>query len=332
MKVVAALGGNALLERGEAPDSDIQESHIARAAAALSPMLHEHDVIITHGNGPQVGVLAVESAGDPSLSHPYPLDVLGAQTQGMIGYWLMQALERAAIHEAARRGAAEHGAAHGGRGAKPAVCLICRTLVNADDPAFAEPAKFVGPVYDQATASRLAAARGWEMHRDGRAWRRVVPSPEPAGLVELDMIRLLASRGVTVICAGGGGIPVVADEEGGFRGVEAVVDKDLTAALLAQEVGADALLLLTDVAAVQDGYGTRDARPIRRATPAQLRGRLQAGAFPAGSMGPKVEAACRFAAATGGLAAIGCLDDAQALLDGRAGTIVQHTTARTGAP
>ena len=323
MKVVAALGGNALLERGEPPDSDIQESHIARAAAALSPLLREHDVIITHGNGPQVGVLAVESAGDPSLSHPYPFDVLGAQTQGMIGYWLMQALERAAVRDAARRGAAEHGAAHGGRAAKPAVCLICRTLVKADDPAFAAPAKFVGPVYDQATASRLAAGHGWEMHRDGRAWRRVVPSPEPAALVELDMIRLLASRGVTVICAGGGGVPVVADEEGGFRGVEAVVDKDLTAALLAQEVGADALLLLTDVAAVQDGYGTQDARPIRRATPAQLRGRLRAGAFPAGSMGPKVEAACRFAAATGGMAAIGCLDDAQALLDGSAGTIVK---------
>ena len=178
-------------------------------------------------------------------------------------------------------------------------------------------------MYDQATASRLAAAHGWEMHRDGQAWRRVVPSPEPAGLVELDMIRLLASRGVTVICAGGGGIPVVTDDEGGFRGVEAVVDKDLTAALLAEETGADALLLLTDVPAVQDGYGTPQARPIRRATPAQLRGRLLAGAFPAGSMGPKVEAACRFAAATGGMAAIGRLDDAQALLDGRAGTIVK---------
>jgi carbamate kinase len=331
VKVVAALGGNALLERGEPPDSDVQESHIARAAAALSPLLREHDVVITHGNGPQVGVLAVESAGDPSLSHPYPFDVLGAQTQGMIGYWLVQALERAAIRESARHGVVEHGAAHGGRAAKPAVCLICRTLVKEDDPAFAEPSKFVGPVYDQATASRLAAAHGWEMRRDGLAWRRVVPSPEPASLVELDMIRLLASRGVTVVCAGGGGVPVVAGPEGGFRGVEAVVDKDLTAALLAQEIGADALLLLTDVPAVQDGYGTPDARPIHRATPAHLRARLRAGAFPAGSMGPKVEAACRFAAATGGMAAIGCLDDAQALLDGRAGTTVQQTTTPTGA-
>jgi carbamate kinase len=326
MKVVAALGGNALLERGEPPDCDIQESHIARAAAALSPLLREHDLVITHGNGPQVGVLAVESASDPSLSSPYPFDVLGAQTQGMIGYWLVQALDRAAARDAARRGEADHRAAHGGRMAKPAVCLICRTLVKADDPAFGQPAKFVGPVYDEATASRLAAARGWEMHQDGQAWRRVVPSPEPAGLIELDIIKLLASHGSTVICAGGGGVPVVADGEGGLRGVEAVVDKDLTAALLARQVGADALLLLTDVAAVLDGYGTAQARPIREVTPAQLRGRIAAGAFPAGSMGPKVEAACRFATATGGMAAIGRLEDAQALLDGRTGTIV-----RTGA-
>jgi carbamate kinase len=326
MKIVAALGGNALLERGEAPDSDIQETHVARAAAALSPLLREHDLIITHGNGPQVGVLAVESAGDPSLTHPYPFDVLGAQTQGMIGYWLMQALDDAAVRDAATRGAAEHGSAHGGRMAKPAVCLICRTLVKADDPAFGQPSKFVGPVYDEATASRLAVSRGWEMHQDGPAWRRVVPSPEPAGLVELDIIKLLARRGITVICAGGGGVPVVTGDDGRLHGVEAVVDKDLTAALLAEETGADALLLLTDVAAVMDGYGTAQARPIHRITPAQLRGRLQAGAFPAGSMGPKVEAACRFAAATGGKAAIGRLEDAQALLEGRTGTIVQTGT------
>ena len=268
MKIVAALGGNALLERGEPPDCDIQESHVARAAAALSPLLREHDLIITHGNGPQVGVLAVESAGDPSLTHPYPFDVLGAQTQGMIGYWLVQALDDAAVRDAAARGAAEHGTAHGGRMAKPAVCLICRTLVKADDPAFGQPSKFVGPVYDEATASRLAVTRGWEMHRDGPAWRRVVPSPEPAALVELDMIRLLASRGITVVCAGGGGIPVVAGDDGGLRGVEAVVDKDLTAALLAEETGADALLLLTDVAAVRTGTGPRRPGPSAGSPPA----------------------------------------------------------------
>jgi carbamate kinase len=304
VRVVVALGGNALLERGERPDSDVQESHVAQAAAALAPLLAEHDLILTHGNGPQVGVLAAQSADDPALSHPYPFDVLGAQTQGMIGYWLVQALGRA---EPRRR----------------AVCLICRTLVQADDPAFGDPTKFVGPVYDEATAQRLAAERGWQLRRDGTAWRRVVPSPEPAAVVELALIDLLASLGVTVVCAGGGGIPVIADGPGGLRGVEAVVDKDLTAALLARAVGADALLLLTDVPAVLDGYGTPAARPIRQAGPEWLRARLRAGAFPAGSMAPKVEAACRFASATGGLAGIGCLGDAADLLAGRAGTIVR---------
>jgi carbamate kinase len=304
MRIVVALGGNALLERGEAPDSDIQESHVARAVDALKPLLHDHELVITHGNGPQVGVLALESASDPALSRPYPLDVLGAQTQGMIGYWLVQALDAA--------------------GGGPSACLVCRTIVAADDPAFGDPAKFVGPVYDRATALRIAAERGWQVRRDGPAWRRVVPSPEPAALVELDVIRLLMAQGVTVVCAGGGGIPVVADGAGGRRGAEAVVDKDLTAALLARSVGAGALLLLTDVDAVIDGYGTPQARPIRRATARDLRGR----GFPAGSMGPKVEAACRFAEATGGIAAIGRLDDTPALLDGTAGTTVTPEAAR----
>jgi carbamate kinase len=299
VRVVVALGGNALLERGERPDFDIQEHHVASAVDALRPLLRDHDLIITHGNGPQVGVLAVESAGDPALSRPYPFDVLGAQTQGMIGYWLVQALQ-------------------GAGAGKPAVCLLCRTVVKADDPAFARPSKFVGPVYDKATALRLAGEHGWDVRQDGSAWRRVVPSPEPAGIVELDVITLLAGRGVIMVCAGGGGIPVVADDAGGLRGVEAVVDKDLTAALLAQAVGADALLLLTDVEAVIDGYGTPQARPIRRATSRELRRR----SFPAGSMGPKVEAVCRFVEATGAMAAIGRLSDATALLNGTAGTTV----------
>jgi carbamate kinase len=298
MRVVAALGGNALLERGERPDSGIQESHVASAAAALKPLLHEHDVVVTHGNGPQVGMLAIESAGDPALSRPYPFDVLGAQTQGMIGYWLVQALQDVA--------------------GRPAACLVSRTIVRPEDPAFTHPAKFVGPVYDQATALRLGAERGWAVHQDGAAWRRVVPSPEPAAIVELDLIRLLIGQGAVVVCAGGGGIPVVPDGPGRLRGVEAVVDKDLTAALLAESVGADALLLLTDVPAVMDGYGTAQSRPVCRATPAELRAR----SFPAGSMGPKIEAVCRFVEATGGIAAIGRLDDAAALLDGTAGTLV----------
>jgi carbamate kinase len=231
MKVVIALGGNALLERGEAPDSDIQETHVVSAVTALASLARSHQLFITHGNGPQVGVLALESARDPTLFRPFPFDVLGAQTQGMIGYWLVQAL---------------HSAVPG----QPAGCLISRTVVHGDDPAFANPTKFVGPVYDEAQARQLAAERGWSVRQDGTAWRRVVPSPEPVELVELDMIKLLAGSGVIVVCADGGGIPVVRDDAGALRGVEAVVDKDLTAALLARDLAADALLILTDVDAV----------------------------------------------------------------------------------
>jgi len=299
MRVVIALGGNALLERGERPDSGIQEQHVASAVAALAPVLHQHDMVITHGNGPQVGVLALESAGDPALSRPYPFDVLGAQTQGMIGYWVMQALSREVP-------------------GKQVGCLICRTIVAVGDPAFARPTKFVGPVYDEETARRLAAGHGWQVRQDGRAWRRVVASPEPAEIVELALIRTLVRDRVIVVCSGGGGIPVVRENAGGLRGVEAVIDKDLSAALLARQLGADALLILTDVAAVEDGYGTPAARPIHHVTTRELRART----FPDGSMGPKVEAACRFAEATGGVAAIGRLDDAEALLAGKTGTIV----------
>jgi carbamate kinase len=197
-------------------------------------------------------------------------------------------------------------------------CLICQTMVDRDDPAFEDPVKFVGRVYEEARARALAAERGWTVRRDGSAWRRVVPSPEPRELVELPLIRMLLDGGALVLCAGGGGIPVTADESGGLHGVETVVDKDLTAALLARAIAADALLLLTDVDAVIDGFGTPGARPIRHATPAELRAR----SFPDGSMGPKVEAACRFAEATGRLAAIGRLDAAGALLQRTAGTVV----------
>ena len=299
MRIVAALGGNALLERGERPDADKQESHVQAAVAALAPLTRAHDLVVTHGNGPQVGMLALESARDPALSHPFPFDVLGAQTQGMIGYWLAQALRRVVPGRAVG-------------------CLICQTLVDGDDPAFANPTKFVGPVYDEQQARALGAERGWAVRRDGAAWCRVVPSPEPRELVELPLIRMLVESGALVVCAGGGGIPVTADEAGGLHGVEAVVDKDLTAALLARAVRAEALLLLTDVDAVMDDFGTPDARPLRQATPAQLRAR----SLPAGSMGPKVEAACRFVEATGRIALIGRLGEASALLAGQAGTII----------
>ena len=298
MRIVAALGGNALLERGEPPESAIQERHIVRAVRALAPLAADHDLVITHGNGPQVGMLALESAHDPAISRPYPFDVLGAQTQGMIGYWLVQALQNALP-------------------SRQVACLVSRTLVSADDPAFADPSKFVGPVYDERQARALAASQHFQVRQDGRRWRRVVPSPEPAELLDLPAVRILLEAGAIVICAGGGGVPVVAGN-GRVHGVEAVVDKDLTASLLARQLHADALLLLTDVATVADGYGTPQARPIRRATPAELRARP----FPAGSMGPKIDAVCRFVEATGKPAAIGQLCDAQALLTGEAGTLI----------
>ncbi len=299
MRIVAALGGNALLERGEKPDSDIQEEHVLQAVAALAPLAREHDLVITHGNGPQVGLLALESERDPALSHPYPFDALGAQTQGMIGYWVARALH----HEVPGR---------------PVGCLITQTLVDADDPAFASPTKFVGPVYDEARARELAASRGWAIRQDGAAWRRVVPSPEPRELIELPLIISLVDGGAIVICSGGGGIPVVAGPSGALAGVEAVIDKDLSAALLARQVKADALLLLTDVEAVMENYGTPDAAPIGQTTAARMR----AQSFPTGSMGPKVEAACRFVEATGRTAAIGSLRNAAGMLEGKSGTII----------
>ncbi|MFI5041997.1 MAG: carbamate kinase [Acidimicrobiales bacterium] len=299
MRLVIALGGNALLERGQRPDVDTQVLNVRRAVDAVAPLGHAHELVITHGNGPQVGLLALESARDPALTRPYPLDALGAETQGLIGYWLLQALENAIP-------------------GREVASLITQTLVGADDPAFGNPTKFVGPVYAEPDAVRLAGARGWAIRPDGAAWRRVVPSPAPIEVVEIPLVRKLLAGGAIVVCGGGGGAPVVRGPDGRLSGVEAVVDKDLTAAILAGALDADALLLLTDVGAVEDGYGTPDARPISRATPAGLRDRP----FPPGSMGPKVDAACRFVELTGRTAAIGALGDVQAILDGRAGTIV----------
>jgi carbamate kinase len=299
MRLVIAIGGNALLERGERPDAGTQRGHAEKAVAALAPLAARHEVVITHGNGPQVGMLALESAADPALSAPYPLDVLGAQTQGMIGYWLLQALQNALP-------------------GRQVASVVNQTLVSAADPAFASPTKFVGPVYDEPTARSLAAGRGWTVAPDGAYWRRVVPSPLPQRIVETRVIRQLLGSGAVVVCAGGGGVPVVRDEAGHLSGVEAVVDKDLATAVLAEAIEADALLLLTDVPAVVRGFGTPAAEPITRTTPAALRRED----FPAGSMGPKVEAVCRFVEVTGDLAAIGALADAELILAGRAGTVV----------
>ncbi len=276
MRLVVAVGGNALLERGERPEAEIQELHALTAVESLAPLAAEHELVVTHGNGPQVGLLAVESTRDPDLDHPFPLDVLGAQTQGMIGYFFLQALENLLPD-------------------RTVASLICQTLVAADDPAFAEPAKFVGSVMDEAEAHAQAQRYGWTVRPDGLRWRRVVPSPEPRQIVELPTVRRLLELGTVVVCAGGGGVPVVRGGDGRLRGVEAVIDKDLAASLLATDLDADSLVLLTDVPAVVSGFGTDHARPLGRVTVAELRSE----AFAAGSMGPKVEAACRFAEITG---------------------------------
>jgi carbamate kinase len=299
VRVVVALGGNALLERDERPDAVVQRRHVQQASAALAPLAAGHQIVLCHGNGPQVGVLALESQADTSLSQPYPLDVLVAQTQGMIGYWLVQELGNAGV-------------------AQRVVCVLSQTVVDPADPAFGHPTKFIGASYGQDEAQTLAARLGWTIAADGAHWRRVVASPTPLGLVEIETVRSLAESGALVVCGGGGGIPVIQSDTGQFTGVEAVVDKDLTAAELAITLKADRLLVLTDVPAVIRDYGRPDAQPIHAIDTdalSQLR-------FPAGSMGPKVQACIRFVRATGQSAAIGALSDAADILAGRAGTTI----------
>jgi carbamate kinase len=304
MLSVVALGGNALLRRGEPLDAALQRANVKIAAESLAEIAAEHPMVITHGNGPQVGLLALQNEAYEPVA-PYPLDVLDAETEGMVGYLLEQELGR-----------------HIDRGRL--ATLLTQVVVDEDDPAFGNPTKFVGPIYDEERDAKfIAHERGWAIGRDGDGWRRVVPSPEPKAVVEIDTIRLLVDHGVTVICSGGGGIPVVADPITGLRGVEAVIDKDLTAALLATALGADALVLLTDVDAVYEGWGGPDQQAIRHTTVEEIRSLP----LPAGSMGPKVEAICRFVEQGGAIGAIGALDDAAAILRGEAGTIVRGSGA-----
>ena len=298
MRVVVALGGNALLRRGEAADARTQRDNVAVAVRALAEVARDHEVVVTHGNGPQVGLLALQGEAYTEVA-PYPLDVLGAETEGMIGYLLDQEL----VNEL---------------GARPVATLLTQVIVDAGDPAFGAPTKFIGPVYDEAKAVRLAGERGWTVARDGGDWRRVVPSPAPRAIVELATVRLLLENGVLVVCVGGGGIPVTVDVDGRLHGVEAVVDKDSAAALLASGIGADALLMLTDVPAVEAGWGTQEAKALGDVTAAELRGME----FAAGSMRPKVEAACDFAEGGVRFAGIGALEDAAAILAGERGTRV----------
>lgn len=301
MRIVVALGGNALLQRGQVPDAEAQTVNIRLAMQALAPLTDDHEVVITHGNGPQVGVLAMGSAADPRLTKSYPFDALGAMTQGLIGYWILQAIGNE-------------------RPYRQLASIINQTLVDAGDPAFADPTKFVGEVYARDEALALAAKHGWQVKADGGHWRRVVPSPRPREIIETQLIDHLLDESIIVVCAGGGGVPVVRTVTGDLRGVEAVIDKDLSAALLASRLKADRLLVLTDVSHVIEGYGTPQARPLRHTTTQHLRSL----ALPAGSMGPKVDAVCRFVEAGGAhtAAAIGNLAEAEQLLDGSAGTFI----------
>ena len=297
-RAVVALGGNALLRRGEPLEAANQARAAREAALLLSRASMTHQLVITHGNGPQVGLLALMSDAYTD-TEPYPLDVLDAETAGQIGYVLEMQLDNYIDgHDT--------------------VTVITRVVVDADDPAFESPSKFIGPVYMAGEAYKLADQHGWTVKPDGERWRRVVPSPEPRRIVQLGAIERLVDAGFVVVCAGGGGVPVIEDADGRYRGVEAVIDKDLASSLLASDLGVEVLVFATDVDAVYDGYGRSEQQAIARATPEGLRTRQYA----AGSMGPKVEAACRFVESTGGAAAIGSLDDVEKLLDGRAGTHV----------
>jgi carbamate kinase len=311
MRVVVALGGNALLRRGEPLSAENQRRNAHAACEALAPLALEHELVISHGNGPQVGLLALQGSAYTEVE-AYPLDLLGAQTEGMIGYLIQQELGNLLPFE--------HRLAS----------LLTLIEVHGDDPAFKDPTKPIGPIYTEAEAVDLAREKGWTFKPDGDSFRRVVPSPVPQRIFGLEPVEWLLDHGCTVVCAGGGGIPVMyTDEEvpAGRKlvGVEAVIDKDLASALLAKDLKADALLIVTDVDAVYAGWGTPEQHAIRHASPAEF----AASEFAAGSMGPKVRAACMFAEQTGGIAAIGSINDTQALLRGEAGTTVALDTART---
>lgn len=302
MRIVVALGGNALLRRGERPEAAVQQAHLADAAGALAALAGDHELVITHGNGPQVGLLALEGDAYREVA-PYPFDVLGAESQGMIGYLIAQALSETLS-------------------GREVVVVLTRVVVDADDPRFRTPTKPIGPMYFEEQALHLAREHGWTVARDGEGFRRVVASPEPREVVELASIERLLEGGAVVVCSGGGGVPVVRGARG-LHGVEAVIDKDLTAGLLAESIGADRLVIVTDVGRVEHDWGTREARPIAHATPAELR----CETFAEGSMGPKVEAACRFVERTGCVAAIGALEELVDVARGYAGTQVAPRAA-----
>lgn len=299
MLVVISLGGNALLRRGEPMTAENQRANVRRAVIAISEVINAgHRVVISHGNGPQIGLLALQAAAFRP-SEAYPLDVLGAETEGGIGYMIEQELENVL------------------RGRKRVATLLTQVEVDPSDTAFREPTKPIGPIYSKAEMEKITANSNLIFKPDGDHYRRVVPSPKPKRIPDISVIRILLEHEVIVICAGGGGIPVV-QSPGGLIGIEAVIDKDWASELLARELQANFLLLLTDVDAVYEGWGTPQKQSIRRASPNELKSQ----AFAEGSMGPKVAAACSFVAATGGSAGIGELSKAVAIIEGEAGTLI----------
>jgi carbamate kinase len=300
MRIVIALGGNALLQRGQPMTADNQRANIRVAAERIAAVAQGNEIVVAHGNGPQVGLLALQAAAYHDVA-PYPLDVLGAQTEAMIGYVIEQELGNLLPAD------------------QPFATMLTMIEVDRDDPAFRHPTKPIGPVYDHKTAERLAAVSGWSIGPDGDQFRRVVPSPKPQQIFEIRPIRSLVEQGTIVICAGGGGIPTMYDEHGKLHGVEAVIDKDLAAALLAEQLDADLLVIATDVDGVYRAWGTPDQERLGRVTPDELAG-LE---LPAGSMGPKVQAACAFARNTGNEAVIGSLTEIAKIVVGDAGTRVR---------
>ena len=297
MRVVVALGGNALLQRGQPLTAENQRRNVAIAAEALAPLAHDYQLVVSHGNGPQVGLLSLQSAAYEEVEE-YPLDILGAQTEGMIGYIIEQELGNLLPME------------------EPLATILTMVEVDPEDPAFDNPTKPIGPVYSEQEAKTLAEQRGWSIARDGKHWRRVVASPEPQRIFEMRPIHWLLENGTTVICAGGGGIPTVYKSDGTLEGVEVVIDKDRASALLAFELDAGLLILATDTDGVYLDWGGEDARRIERTTPEQM----EQHEFEEGSMGPKVEAACDFVRRSGGRAVIGALSDMQGMVAGTAGT------------
>lgn len=300
MKIVVALGGNALSRRGEKANAANLRHNIHQSMKPLATVALTHELVLTHGNGPQIGLLALQNLAYADVA-PYPLDILGAETQGMLGYVVGQELMNAIELR------------------KEMATILTTTVVRPDDPAYLNPTKFVGPVYSEADATRLAADYGWDIAQDGQWWRRVVPSPEPQYIRQSATITKLLDLGLIVLCVGGGGIPVFLNEQTRqMIGTEAVVDKDLASAVLARDIDADRLLLLTDVDSVYLDWGTSAQRAIKTVSPDELDG----FDFAAGSMGPKVEAAARFARAGHGDVVIGSLGEIDSIMAGHSGTRV----------